>query len=133
MAFGDRDSLIARFGNENSYLHGIDPDNIKRLGRQVDGLIKTYTSITPPDNTEEADETLNGIWCDIMIFKLIPFQDGISDEEKSWRKTLYTDAMQLLRDIQTGNVTKPNSSDDTTQAVNIIKIIGTKRLGANPL
>jgi hypothetical protein len=64
-----------------------------------------------------------------VLFKFIPYQKGIADEEKSRRQNLNSNAMDLLIKIQNGTIIMKNSL-----GVNIVtgtvplQIVGTKRI-----
>lgn len=129
MSFGNKDVLIARFNDNANLFADMDENKIDEIGSQVSDLIYQLTGIAPPDDPENAQPMLRGIWCDIVLFKFIPYQKGIADEEKSRRQKLNTDAMDLLIKIQNGTIIMKNSL-----GVNIVtgtvplQIVGTKRI-----
>jgi hypothetical protein len=129
MSFGNKDVLIARFNDNANLFADMDGNKIDEIGSQVSDLIYQFTGITPPDDPENAPPMLRGVWCDIVLFKFIPYQKGIADEEKSRRQNLNSNAMDLLIKIQNGTIIMKNSL-----GVNIVtgtvplQIVGTKRI-----
>lgn len=129
MSFGNKDVLIARFNDNANLFADMDGNKIDEIGSQVSDLIYQFTGVTPPDDPENAPPMLRGVWCDIVLFKFIPYQKGIADEEKSRRQNLNSNAMDLLIKIQNGTIIMKNSL-----GVNIVtgtvplQIVGTKRI-----
>ncbi|MBU1096849.1 MAG: hypothetical protein KKB34_10245 [Bacteroidetes bacterium] len=129
MPFGNKDILISRYSDANSYLNDIEPDKIKELGEQISDEIYQITDITPPAEAKNAPAILRGIWCDKVYYKLIPYQKGLSDEEKSRRRDIADKADKLLKEIANGDVVIKDASGAAIITDNApISIISTKRI-----
>ncbi len=131
MSFGNKDILIARFNDEADLFTEMEEGKINEIGSQVSDLIYQLTGIAPPADPTDAQPMLRGIWCDIVLFKFIPYQKGIADEEKSRRSNLNKDAMDLLVQIQSGEIViKNDSGDNVASSTDVcpLQIVGTKRI-----
>ncbi len=128
MSFGNKEILMARFNNENNFIKDMPTEKITELGDEVSDIIYQFTSLLPPTDPMEAPASLRGIWTDIVLFKLIPYQKGISDDEKQRRKTLYQDAYSSLQKISSGNIPLKDNSGNIIGGRNVIQITGTKRI-----
>lgn len=129
MSFGNKDILIARFSDQANLYADMDEGKIEEIGSQVSDLIYQITGIAPPKNPEESPGTLRGIWCDIVLFKLTPYQKGLADEEKSRRQNLNKSAMDLLWKINSGAMVIKDENGNTTSGTIPVQIVGTKRIG----
>lgn len=121
MPFGNKDTIIARYHDEY-YLNDVDPAKFDEVADEVSDLIYQITSVQAPDDPAVAVGTLRGIWTDIVLFKIIPYQKDLSDEEKSRRTTLYRDAMNLLWEIQNGKISLKDSDGNSISADAVITI-----------
>jgi len=130
MGFGNKDTLISVFNDEN-FLNDIDPDKITEIGSQVTDVIYAYTAITPP--TAPADAPGRNIWINIVQFQIIPYQKDLSDEEKARRTTLFNNAYKMLEKIQSGEIKVMDINGVVLNAgASPFQIDGTKRIDVLP-
>jgi len=129
MPFGNKEILVSRYSDAYSYLTDIEPDKIKELGAQVTDEIFQRTGITPPTDPKAAPAMLRGIWCDKIYYKLIPYQKGLSDEEKARRRDIADKADDLINKIADGKIIiKDASGTAVVTGTAPISIVATKRI-----
>lgn len=132
MGFGNKDTLISVFNDEN-FLNDIDPTKIDEIGKQVTDIIYSYTSITPPTAPADAPGILRNIWTNIVSFQIIPYQRDLSEEEKTRRTTLFNNAYKMLEKIQTGEIKVLDVNGVVLNAgTSPFQIQGTKRIDVLP-
>lgn len=103
MPFGDATTLQAHFNNDN-FITEIEEARFTEITSQVSDLIYQKTKITAQDTVADNPGILRYIWANIVAFEIMPYQKGITDEEKTRRTTKFKNAMSLLDQIETGDL-----------------------------
>lgn len=127
MSFGDITSLKTRFHQLNFLNDSSIATTVAALGTHVDALITAYTKVKPPAQADDAHSLLQSIWCDIVYFKMIPYQKDLNAEEIQRRTLLYHEAIVLLKAIQQGELVLKDSEDEEITNTDSIFVIN-----ANP-
>jgi hypothetical protein len=130
MPFGNKKTLTDRF-KDDQYLIDVDPAKLEgnnSIGADVSDLIYQKTNYPPPNNPDDAPGMLRGIWCDIVLFKIIKFQKELPEEEIKRRIELKNDAYKLLNEIQEGRTPIRNGNGTPINVEKVIEVQGVRRL-----
>ena len=128
MPFGDKDTLAAHFNNEN-FITEIDLDKFTEIANQITDLIFQKTKVPVPVSAASAPGILRMIWADIISFEIIPYQKGITDEEKTRRTTKFKTAFTLLNEIANGDIELTDSGGTPLVDTEDDSIVVTSNLG----
>lgn len=134
MPYVDADTLKS-FVQENNFLVQTPaPAGFAEAVAQADSIIYQHTGIAVPTSPGQAVPLLRNIACALVIWFTTGMQSEVSQQEIERREKLYTDALDMLEKIKTGELPLIDSAGEPISNFRAPAVVfsSTKRLTELP-
>jgi len=121
MPFADLEAIQPFLPKDHFLLSEQDPQGMTEAFAQADAVIVGFTAAEAPERAADADPLLRHIAAKLAVHFLLNQKPVANENELNYRKTLYTEAMDMLEAIAGGRITPGGSTKPTLQILSAEK------------